>query len=1520
MYKKLSPFLLMILMGCNEDNYSIIDDKQGEQQIPIVPLPPIVKEDFITNIISPPEVIEDEVSYPPTITGITEHPNESYQTVISSYSKYPVNNQLAITQGKLNHTDNEKITSLEFIPGNGLNLVPLERTTGQWSLQTTTDTANQYISHGRNIIASFNADPFNTYNGWAVGITKIDGETYTGATLTENSKYIEGAVVVMDDGTIDIWDSSEMPIFTLNWYLDGTFIGEVARVHYFDNENKVNKGYSHKSEINGIEIYPGDNFRGCVILDEKSIGYIINPNVNGITVFEDNKRNKIAQFAPFSGVVEDILMNGCHYIPSGQFLVKSLQELELNIGQDVSVKFETNDERWKNVRHALGAGFGEGLLVDNGIINDGQSELNLSSATAIGVKKDGSIVTLVVDKPVGSPQAGVTNKKLAQLMVGYGAIKAIRLDGGGSSTIAMRLPQERQLRLLNNPSDGSERKVATKWGLELVNSNINYPDKIVVYPKEITILKNAIYDSFSSFGYDSSYNPINGLAEYGTNTDKIGMIKPHLGTFKAGSYSSEGYVVARYRDNLVGVSKVKIVDSISSISLNEKNISLNPGDEYSISVTAYTEDGNNIYTNPNQFLYVVENQSAGTVDPQTGIFTANNVFGETTDVYVIYGDTKDKIVINVGTPPVVIEDFEDGIGDYIASGARIKESTLKLSDEKSISGIFSAKLEWKADPSAPGTFGAYMVDPNKRKSIIKIPKYLGVYVYIPDELSGKNWWMRGQLRDSDGKAIALNYNNSDDLLPSPGWHFVQAEVPKGYKAPLYFDMPFRFLVLSTPERIDSEVYLDNFMAIYSDETDLEGPEVNVYPENGSFIESNKLDILLQAFDKTGVDVNSLSVKLDGLDISSYIHHDDKNLFSIRLNDVKDGWHKLEYRVSDIISNISSGESLFKIDTGLGSINIEHNNVSEYNPGGEYIIPITYSGHDNFGFFNLSINYDSTKFKLEVLNGDLEPNNIITDIGLWSGTFEKVGSKTPNIAYIKVSVNEYIKNSDLSIVINGNIDGNRFYFPVIRKPISSKYKLANQWIRKNIEGRMFIIDSDSKPADNVNVEVLQYDFNNDVLLSSEFVGRTNEYGILDYNLSSICEESHEWCSDIILFRAYDSHGGSLITSLYNLDDNLDDNPSFVQIQPGKDNTEINITWYTSLQNNISKVEYGIGGITNESYGNSEIIPFFYGKEPGLVRVHHVKLNNLILGKKYFYRVSCKDNIMSNLFSFNTVDEKLGFNIYLYGDTQTSANGNAFDGAPLISEIWKKMQGLAPRTGNDIIMHVGDFTEDLSDYNLVKQFFEALDGLDGLSTLPFVVAQGNHEVYNDGSYKFASMFNYPSNINIKYPYNKAIYSFDWLNSHISVITTEVFEPELWESISLWLEEDMMKTDKKWKILMLHRPIYEANRNSGNGLVKKYLENVIDKLDLDLVISGHDHIYARSFPVKYGKISGSGTTYIVAGSASAKFYDSYDGGISPLSEVLYDENIHVYSVLSVNKNDIQIETRNIKGYLIDSKTIRK
>ena len=111
---------------------------------------------------------------------------------------------------------------------------------------------------------------------------------------------------------------------------------------------------------------------------------------------------------------------------------------------------------------ALGAGFGCGLLVDDGALAADSIDVNeVSSRTAFGIRADGSGFFLVVDKPTGSTGDGITRKKLAQLMLGYGAVKAVNLDGGGSSTLVSRLLGERYTYLLNVPSDGGERVTAS---------------------------------------------------------------------------------------------------------------------------------------------------------------------------------------------------------------------------------------------------------------------------------------------------------------------------------------------------------------------------------------------------------------------------------------------------------------------------------------------------------------------------------------------------------------------------------------------------------------------------------------------------------------------------------------------------------------------------------------------------------------------------------------------------------------------------------------------------------------------------------------------------------------------------------------------------------------------------------------------------------------------------------------------------------------------------------------------------
>lgn len=76
--------------------------------------------------------------------------------------------------------------------------------------------------------------------------------------------------------------------------------------------------------------------------------------------------------------------------------------------------------------------------------------------TAVGRTAKGEIIWLVVDGRQPHSQ-GASLPELAQLMLRYGAVEAINLDGGGSSTLVVR-----DL-ILNSPSDGSERPVANLW-------------------------------------------------------------------------------------------------------------------------------------------------------------------------------------------------------------------------------------------------------------------------------------------------------------------------------------------------------------------------------------------------------------------------------------------------------------------------------------------------------------------------------------------------------------------------------------------------------------------------------------------------------------------------------------------------------------------------------------------------------------------------------------------------------------------------------------------------------------------------------------------------------------------------------------------------------------------------------------------------------------------------------------------------------------------------------------------------
>lgn len=89
--------------------------------------------------------------------------------------------------------------------------------------------------------------------------------------------------------------------------------------------------------------------------------------------------------------------------------------------------------------------------------------------TAVGRTASGEILWVTVDGRQPHSQ-GATLPELAELMRRYGAVEAINLDGGGSTTLVVRNL------IVNSPSDGTERPVSNAW-LVFDNSTRPLPPK-----------------------------------------------------------------------------------------------------------------------------------------------------------------------------------------------------------------------------------------------------------------------------------------------------------------------------------------------------------------------------------------------------------------------------------------------------------------------------------------------------------------------------------------------------------------------------------------------------------------------------------------------------------------------------------------------------------------------------------------------------------------------------------------------------------------------------------------------------------------------------------------------------------------------------------------------------------------------------------------------------------------------------------------------------------------------------------
>lgn len=144
---------------------------------------------------------------------------------------------------------------------------------------------------------------------------------------------------------------------------------------------------------------------------------------------------------------------------------------------------------------------------------------------------------------------------------------------------------------------------------------------------------------------------------------------------------------------------------------------------------------------------------------------------------------------------------------------------------------------------------------------------------------------------------------------------------------------------------------------------------------------------------------------------------------------------------------------------------------------------------------------------------------------------------------------------------------------------------------------------------------------------------------------------------------------------------------------------------------------------------------------------------------------------------------------------------------------------------------------------------------MSYIILKLTTGNHEAFND----FADLKKRFLMPNKAHSHN-LYYSFDVNDIHFTSLNSEVpykFEHQKGykEAFQDWLRNDLNITQKKWKIVYLHRPLYcsmpdDYHCISSSRYMRELLEEILYENKVDLVLAGHVHSYERLYPIFQGK----------------------------------------------------------------------
>lgn len=851
-----------------------------------------------------------------------------------------------------------------------------------------------------------------------------------------------------------------------------------------------------------------------------------------------------------------------------------------------------------------------------------------------------------------------------------------------------------------------------------------------------------------------------------------------------------------------------------------------------------------------------------------------------------FGQKNHVFAVDEASPNIIIEDFEDGISDVKFNPKRMYEATLHLENNKKHvrNGQYSARIDYDMIGIVDNPSQIEVGYKTGNIPVTGYPTKVGMWVYGNNE----GHLLTTKFRDKGGSSFqAAFYDENQMGVDWSGWKYIEADVPQGRPGPIVLELFFQLKQSNMSKKNKGSIWVDDITFIYKElDEDKEVPTIKPIAPVPNEVLGAPLDALKVELDDngSGLDLNTLSVLLDGMNITDKVDYSENTkVLTYPGKYVDGGYHELVIEVKDKVGNPAGKTFAFTVNAGE-RLFMTANKEAISNE--IYSVQVGIKDYLNAEQAEFALNYDKGILQVEsitqatgvALNSDIDNEHGMVKVAL-NNVAAAHNSVTVNFrvsSHAALERGEAYKTITMSNtnLTAGEVQTSSPLAAPIHYTIAFPYQLEMTGVGLGTPSTFTVLDHVGKPyegADIVFIGLLKQssvvtvntvtsnvyeddDTSSDVLMvarageryyasakaedglfeiifadgqttgyisesdvSSQLLngslGKTDAKGQLTTDLTTLALGTYQ-------VQAVNGDKNSKVVNYEVVEQYGTDTPQYVQTYVAEDmSSELSAAWQTKPDQTITYLEYieasewGTGESPDikhvkqhQAESELQVLSMKENGTKGEIRFHNALIEGLKANTAYKYRVGYEGN-WSAWYEYSTVDQnKSTPTSFLF---ITDSHTNQSQGIQAYQELMTNALKQHPST--QFIMHGGDMVDVGGAFEEWQKFWQASAVY--ATKIPTALTLGNHDVKSEGKEVFTKGANFPTNgpeSQLQYAY-----SYEVDDTHFVVLNSEGTEEQMIDQAA-WLEEDLNKNDKKWTIVMFHRPAYHTE-NGRETLVE-------------------------------------------------------------------------------------------------------